>query len=110
MVKSYNIYAIDNLKKDLDCLEEYFRGLSNTHLGMGDCLIPLNNLIKIFTHKKFDMYLDKNRFIDNFFDIKNEDLIRFLSRYKNLKKSTEMKGKINENDISAFIKKLKEIK
>jgi len=83
--------------------------MSNLHLGLGDCLIPIKNLLNIFILKKFDGYLDKNRYVDNFFDIKLDDLIRFLLKYKNLKKSSEMKGKISESDISNFIKKLKEI-
>lgn len=110
VVKTYNIYAIENLKMDIDHLDNYFKPLSNVHLGLGDCLLPIKNLLNIFILKKFDAYLEKNRYIDNFFDMKNDDLIKFLMKYKNLKKSSEMKGKISENDITIFIKKLKEIK
>jgi hypothetical protein len=110
IVKTYNIYAIENLKRDIDNLDNYFKPLSNVHMGLGDCLVPIKNLLNIFTLKKFDIYLDKSRYVDNFFDIKSDDLIRFLSKYKNLKKSSEMKGKITESDIANNIKKLKELK
>jgi len=110
VVKNYNIYAIENLKRDIDHLDNYFKPLSNVHLGLGDCLVPIKNLLNIFILKKFDLYLDKSRYIDNFFDIKIDDLIKFLSKYKNLKKTSEMKGKISESDINNFVKKLKELK
>lgn len=110
VVKVYNIYAVDNLRVDIEHLENYFKALSNNHLGIADCIIPLKNLVNIFYTKNIDIYLHRNKYVDNFFDIKIDELIRFLSKYKNLKKSSEMKGKISENDIANFIKKLKEIK
>lgn len=110
VVKTFNIYAMENLKHDIDHLDSYFKPLSNVHLGLGDCLVPIKNLLNVFILKKFDLYLDRNRFVDNFFDIKSDDLIKFLSKYKNLKKSSEMKGKISESDIANFIKKFKELK
>lgn len=109
-IKYFNINAIENLKVDLNHLEDYFKTISNTHLGFEESITPIKNLVNFFLNKKFEFYLNKKRHVDPFYDIKNEDLIKFASKYKNLKKSSDMKGKITENDISAFIKKLKEIK
>lgn len=107
IVKNFNIYAIENLKIDLDHLEDFFKTISSSHLGFEDSLIPIRNLLNVFLLKKFDFYLNKNRFVDSFYDIKNDDLIKFVGRYKNLKKSSDMKGKVSESDIASFMKKLK---
>jgi len=110
VVKNFNIHALQNLKIDLDHLADYFKTIFVSHLGFEESLIPIKNILNIFLLRKFDIYLNKNRYVDSFYDIKNEDLIKFVARYKNLKKSSEMKGKVSESDISSFIKKLKDLK
>jgi hypothetical protein len=58
--------------------------------------------------KKVDTIFDKSKKIDSFYDFKIESLCKFLLRYKNLKKSSDMKGKISESEIAGLVKKLKE--
>jgi hypothetical protein len=101
---------MQNLKIDIDYLDDYFKTISSNHLGFDECLKPIRNIINIFLFKKFEFYYNKNRYIDSFYDIKNEELIKFSLRYKNLKKSADMKGKVTESDISGFTKKLMELK
>lgn len=109
VVKSYNIYAIENLKLDVEMLDGYFNNISLTHPGFNECLIPINQILSIFSNKKIDQFVEKNKNVEAFYEIKLDDLCKFLGRYKNLKKANEIKGKITENDINSLIKKLKEL-
>jgi hypothetical protein len=109
IVKEYNIYAIENLKMDIDLLEGFFNDISLTHLGFNECLVPLKTLLNVFIQKKFDIFLDKNKNIETFFDIKLVKIVKFLLKYKNLKKSSDMKGRITESEITAMIRKIKEV-
>ncbi len=108
LVKSYNIYAIENLTFDIDALNKYFNNISLTHSGFDDSLLPIKQILMIFSNKKIDQFIDRKGKVDSFYEVKIESLCRFLMRYKNLKKSSDMKGKITENDIVGLVKKLKE--
>jgi hypothetical protein len=110
IVKQYNIHAVENLRLDIKMLDDYFNNLNINHPGFNECLMPIKHILMIFFERRTDQFLQKQNKYDHYYDIKIEDLCRFLARYKNLKKSSEMKGKISENDLSGFIKKLKEIK
>ncbi len=109
IVKEYNIYAIENLQMDIDMLEGYFNDINLTHPGFNECLAPLKTLLNVFIQKKFDVFLDKNKNVETYFDVKLVKMVKFLLRYKNLKKSSDMKGKITESEITAMIKKIKEV-
>jgi hypothetical protein len=107
-VKEYNFYAVENLKLDIDALDNYFNDINVTYHGFNDCLTPIKLILQVFTHKKYDVFFDKSKTIESIFDVKLERLMKFFMRYKNLKKNSDMKGKVSESDISSFVKKLKE--
>lgn len=110
IIKSYNIYAIENLKFDIETLDNYFCNISLTYPGFEDCLIPIKEVLAIFFSKRIDGLVEANRKLDFYYQIKYEALSKFLFKYKNLKKTSDLKGKISESEISSLIKKLKEIK
>jgi hypothetical protein len=106
-VKAYNFFVIENLKLDIEQLDKYLYDISQTYPGFDESLIPMKRLLSIFTTKKLDQFLDKNNKIESFYDIPIENVMKFLMRYKNLKKSSDMKGKVTEKDILDIVKKLK---
>ena len=67
----------------------------------------MNHLIDFFEIKKLDVFSEKNKAIDSFYQVNEAEFIKFLTKYKNLKSSKEMKGKITESEISSLIKKYK---
>ena len=107
VVKNYNIYAIVNLKSDVDALDSYFREIDLTYKDFSNVLEPIKNLIDFFEIKKLDVFSEKNKAIDSFYQVNEAEFIKFLTKYKNLKSSKEMKGKITESEISSLIKKYK---
>jgi len=98
---------IENLKLDIEQIDKYLYDISQTYPGFDDSLTPMKKLLSIFSTKKLDQFFDRTKTIDSFYDVSNEDVMKFLMRYKNLKKSNEMKGKISEKDIIDIAKKLK---
>jgi hypothetical protein len=110
IVKAYNIYAIENLKLDVDALDNYSKNISLTHPGFEECLVPIKILLNFFFTKKLEVFIEANKNLETFYQVKYESLCKFLMRYKNIKKQSDMKGKITENDLIAVIKKLKELK
>jgi hypothetical protein len=98
---------IENLKLDIEQIDKYLYDISQTYPGFDDALTPMKKLLSIFITKKIDQLLDKTKTIDSFYDVPNEDVVKFLMRYKNLKKSNDMKGKITEKEIIDIVKKLK---
>ena len=107
VVKNYNIYAIVNLKSDVDTLDSYFREIDLTYKDFSNVLEPIKNMIDFFEIKKLDVFSEKNKAIDSFYQVNEAEFIKFLTKYKNLKSSKEMKGKITESEISSLIKKYK---
>jgi hypothetical protein len=107
-VKEYNYYAIENLKMDIDALDNYFNDINVTFPGFNECLTPIKLILQVFILRKYDVFFDKSKSIESIFDVKIERLMKFFIRYKNLKKSADMKGKISETDIATFIKKVRE--
>ena len=101
---------LDNLKIDVDALDNYAKNISLTHPGFDECLIPVKNILGLFFMRKFEQFIEVNKTMESFYQVKFESLCKFLMRYKNLKKSSDMKGKITEAEILTIIKKLKEIK
>lgn len=108
IVKAYNFYAMENLRLDIEMLDSYFNVISLTHPGFEECLVPIKQILAIFFSKRIDQFLDKNSKGDSYYGVKIDQLIKFLGRFKNLKKSSEQKGKISESEIAQMIKKLKE--
>ena len=94
---------------DIDVLDSYFKDISLTHPGFNECLVPLKTFLNVFTQKKYDIFLDKNKNLEAYFDVKIVRIAKFFLRYKNLKKSSDLKGKITESDLSSLVKKIKEI-
>jgi hypothetical protein len=100
-VKNYNIYFIDNLKLDVEALEEFF-----IRIGYNlNSLYPIKKLLNFFYSKKIEPFFEKQN--GDTYEIKIASLINFLGKYKNVKKN-DMKGKISESDVSSLVKKLKE--
>ena len=48
VVKDYNIYAIINLKSDVEALDSYFREIDLTYKDFSNVLEPIKNLIDFF--------------------------------------------------------------
>lgn len=107
VVKNYNYWAVINLKSDVDALDAYFREIDLTYKDFNNVLDPIKNLLDFFETKKFDIFQEKNATLDKFYQINEIEFVKFLGRYKNLKSSKEMKGKISENEISSILKKNK---
>lgn len=104
LIKNYNIRAIENLKSDIEALDVYFNEINLTHPGFDQCLKHIKSIVSIFFTKRLDILYETNIFKD----IRIEDVIKFLMRFKNVKKSSQAKGFITENDVGNMIKKLKE--
>ena len=107
VVKNYNYWAVINLKSDVDALDAYFREIDLTYKDFNNVLDPIKNLLDFFETKKFDIFQEKNATLDKFYQINEIEFVKFLGRYKNLKSSKEMKGKISESEISSILKKNK---
>ena len=107
VVKNYNYWAVINLKSDVEALDSYFREIDLTYKDFNNVLDPIKNLLDFFETKKFDIFQEKNATLDKFYQINEIEFVKFLGRYKNLKSSKEMKGKISENEISSILKKNK---
>jgi len=110
VVTSYNINAMENLKLDIEALDMYAKNISHTHPGFEDGLLQIKNILNLFFTKKVESFITVNQNIDVFYQVKYESLIKFLMRYKNLNKSSDMKGKLTESEVSTIIKKLKDLK
>ena len=61
----------------------------------------------MFENKNIDEFIEQNRRFDNFYRINENELILFLGKYKKIKSSKEMKGKITESEVTSIIKKIK---
>jgi hypothetical protein len=108
IIKSFNYYAIENLKFDIETLDNYFHSLAMTHPGFDECLLPVKEVLSIFFSKRIEGFIEANKKVDTFYGVKIDQLCKFLMKYKNLKKPSEMKGRITESEIVGFVKKLKE--
>lgn len=100
-IKNYNFFFIENLKVDIEMLEEFFDRIGYTHV----CLYPIKKLLNFFYSKKIEPFFEKQN--GDTYEIKLTSLINFLGKYKNVKKN-DMKGRITESEISSMVKKLKE--
>ena len=107
IVKSFNYFSISNLKFDIDILDNYFINISITHPGFKGCMNLIKNVIAIFFNKKIDYFLNNKNFDDEN-KIKNEDLYKFLMRYKYVK--SQDKNIITADELSLLAKKLIEKK
>ena len=107
-VKNYNFYGISNLREDVVALEKYFNEIGKK--GFNDCLFPIKNLIdKIFYEKNIEDFHKENQKIEKFYQVDEQKLVNFLSKYKNVKNKKEIKGKAVESDVQSMIKKLKNL-
>lgn len=100
-IKNYNFFFIENLKVDIEMLEEFFNRIGYTPV----CLYPIKKLLNFFYSKKIEPFFEKQN--GDVYEIKLTSLINFLGKYKNVKKN-DMKGRITESEISSMVKKLKE--
>lgn len=108
VVKNYNIWALENLKLDIMEVTNYLVGLSHNHPGMNNCVNEINNVLNLFFQRRYEIFTDMQNKSKNFPNFSVESLIRFLKRYKNLKKSSDQKGRVTESDIATYIKKIQE--
>jgi hypothetical protein len=110
IIKNYNYYAIENLRLDIEFLDSYFTNISLTHPGFEECLIPIKQILAIFYTKKIDQFIINNAKVDPYYEVKIDQLLKFMLKYKNFKKSSEQKGKITESEMNSLAKKLKDAK
>lgn len=109
LIKNFNYYAIVNLKSDIEALDDFFKEIDLTFKDFKNTLDPIKNIIMLFETKKPEILVEKNNEIDKFYKVNEEDLVKFLSKYKNLKSSKDQKGKITESEMSAIVKRLRQL-
>lgn len=103
IVNEYNIYFILNLKKDFDIIQELLDNFSENEPEFKNCIKDLHKLIKFFTNKETDYFINLELYKRGKFSKKN--FINFILRYKNLKNKKEMKLEyITEKEVNYFIK------
>lgn len=105
-IKEYNVNFILNLKSDYEKLQNFFDYIDKSHPVFTGCLDEMKNFLEIFTKKRFDYFTEIRKTEHN--KIKTNELLRFLKRYKNLKKKTDMGPYVTESEINSFIKRMLE--